>query len=66
MYDFTKAKDANNVVDNMVWLKGDVLSLLVDISKNNLGNIIGEWNQKTADFIGYESISDMNQGFKSR
>ena len=57
MYDFSKSKDAENLVDNLVWLTGDVLSLLVDIGKNGLGNIIGDWNQKTADFIGYDSIT---------
>ena len=44
MFDFSKAKDVDNIVDNIAWLKGEVLSLLVDIGNNNLGNIIGDWN----------------------
>ena len=34
MYDFTKSKDKIDTVDNMVWLKGDILSLIVDLSND--------------------------------
>ena len=66
MYDFTKASELNDIVDNMVWLKGDILSLIVDLSTESIGNIIGDWSQKTADFLGYEDASDLKRGFKAR